>query len=72
MNTLEQGGKRKSKKVVLIIIAGLLAVILLITGYLLLTAKNRVTGVWTSEPVYLREYGSDCNNIVTFGESGAY
>ena len=72
MKTLEQGGKRKSKKVVLIIIAGLLAVILLITGYLLLTAKNRVTGVWTSESVYLREYGSDYTNLVTFGESGAY
>lgn len=69
---MEQQNKNSSKKAVIIAIAVVLVAALAIGGYFLLSTESRLTGVWSGGPVYLKKYGGDCYQIVSFGEDGDY
>lgn len=69
---MEQKSKSNSKKAALIATVVILVGALLVAGCLLLTAKNRIVGVWSGGPVYLEYQSSYCYMTLSFEENGDY
>lgn len=69
---MEQKRKNNSQKAALIATIVILVGALLVAGFLLLTAKSRIVGVWSGGPVYLEYYSSYCYSTLSFGEDGDY